>query len=441
MAVRFVILWWAFVLPFAIQAQSFYIKGEVRDNKTHQPIENVIISVEDSQAATYSDQEGNFKIKISGFPVKLTFSHLAYFTKQILVNSQKATITVYLTRQPVTLQETEITAEKYKVFKNKKDAVLDFDFIGSNILVLVRKATGKKYQLALLNENLQIITRTNLENLNPPFSLFKDCFGNCHVVTSKAVYQVYFSGQKLYLIYPTPKDNFDKMLKNCLFETNKYLAFRNDHIPTKPDVKYASWDIADYHSNQTVNPWVQFFYLIDKKNHTVKRIAYLNEMKKKMDSYNYAVWLYSLPENCRPVVKFGDILRLNEMTWAKPSFQALKLLNDTIYYFNHLKSRIDVYSDKLKPLDTIPINYHKNKNWKESIITDPLRHKAYTLFTAGTDIFVKEINLKTGAIRPVFLIDKPFPEKIKINNGFIYFIYNDVSNIYHSRRLFQGILP
>lgn len=441
MVIRFIILLWVLVSSFAIQAQNFYINGKITDKKTGYPVENVVIKLAGQKAAVFSDQNGLFKLKTNIFPVKISFSHVSYFVKQVLATKHDTVLHVFLTKRPVTLQETEITAEKYKVYKNKNDAVLDFDFIDNQILVLVRKGNSKKYILSLLNENLRPVTRLELKNFKPPYSIFKDCFGNCHLITSKAAYQVYFDGKKLYLIYPTPKDNFDKMLKNCLFETGKFLAFRNNHVTTKNDVKYASIDIADFHSNQTVNPWIQLFYLIDKKNHTVKQVDYMNEMKKKMDSFHYALWLYSLPENCRPIASFGDILRFNEMTWAKPSFQALKLIADTIYYFDHGRSQIKVFSDTLKALNTLKISYHQRQNWKEAVLTDPIRNKAYTLFAIGSSISVDEINLKTGDTRQVFVIDKSFPEKIKINNGFIYFIYNDFSNIYHSRRLFQGILP
>jgi hypothetical protein len=51
------------------------------------------------------------------------------------------------------------------------------------------------------------------------------------------------------------------------------------------------------------------------------------------------------------------------------------------------------------------------------------------------------IDLKSGSVKQVHRIDKLFPSRIKVHNGFLYFLYNDVNNVWGTRRLFQGELP
>jgi hypothetical protein len=162
-------------------------------------------------------------------------------------------------------------------------------------------------------------------------------------------------------------------------------------------------------------------------------LNHVYEWKKKIDAYDHAYFVFS-PDSKR---SFGDILRFSEMVYYKPAFQTLKILNDTIYYFNHLESRIDVYSDSLVLIDTVHINYHNLQNWKQVIITDKVKNKAYTIFTIGAKYSVSEINLHSGSLKEVCKVEKLFPSKIRINNGYLYFIYNDLNNAYGRKQLHQ----
>ena len=430
-------------------AQKKIVTGFVLDEETNKPVENVQIMVPGSSFKHFTDQRGFFKIPVNNLPVKLQISHLAYFEKQVVVTGNKSTVKVLLTKRPVMLDETEIVSEKYKVYKERHNSIMDYDFLGDSILLLVQQGNTSRYELILTNENLKPVCKKELKDMKPPFRLFRDCMENCQLITDDKVYQIYFNGKDLFLIYPESYERFSELLKNCLFETSDFLAFKNNFSDDPLDVKYASIDPGDFYSNAEHDLWKQSFYVIYKRTHEKKYIDFINEWKKKTESFNYAYDLYMTSLRLArsgmaarpPQRQLGDILRLNEMTWAKPAYQDIKLLHDTIYYFNHLNSRIDIYSEKLQLMDTVSISYHQKKNWKETILADEKTGKAYTLFTSGAKLDLYEIDLKKGDIRRVFTIDKPFPEKIKIHNGFLYFIYNDVTNTWEKKMLFMGILP
>jgi len=163
------------------------------------------------------------------------------------------------------------------------------------------------------------------------------------------------------------------------------------------------------------------------------------EWEKNRDAYEHAMFIYLHSDPDKR--DFGETLRFEEMTYFKPAFQSLQILNDTIYYFNHLKSQIDVYSVDLILLNSIHIEYPNQKNWKPIIIVDDEKNKAYTIFKQGAIYSLAEINLKDGLLKEVAKIDKLFPQKIKVNNGQLYFLYNDVNNVWGRRQLYKGELP
>ena len=74
------------------------------------------------------------------------------------------------------------------------------------------------------------------------------------------------------------------------------------------------------------------------------------------------------------------------------------------------------------------------------IITDNLKNKVYTIFTIGTIYSLAEITLFDGSVKEVTKIEKVFPKKIKVNNGKLYFIYNDLNNPKGRRQLHKGEL-
>jgi len=79
-----------------------------------------------------------------------------------------------------------------------------------------------------------------------------------------------------------------------------------------------------------------------------------------------------------------------------------------------------------KIINKIPIDYYKENYWIQSIILDKKTLEVYTLFFDNGIYTIKEIDLKSGAIkRSVKIPELLFIEKIKVNNNYIYFLYRD----------------
>ena len=415
---------------------SRIVTGIVKDVETGLPVENVNITLFKSTTGTVSNVDGIFRVSVARFPAVLQFSHISFYKKSItILKTSTDTIKVLLTQRPVNLNEAEIISGKYRVLKGKNKEIVDYDFIDTNLLVLIKNTYTRKYELIVMNDLYDTIGKVRIRKIKHPKSIFKDCMGNCHLLTNDSAYQLSFDERNPRLIYAVNLDRFKKLLGNCLFETPKYLVFTYNSN-NKPDLMYATRNPIEITEPSKNGSWKQQFYGVDKNRHQKVIIDEFDEREKRQTAYEYSQFIYYNQKDTTRY--FGDILRFNEMTFFKQAFQSMQYLNDTIYYFNHLKSCINLYSDSLILLDTIHVNYHVRDNWKQVILTDKIKNKAYTLFVAGTKFILSNIDLKTGITTVVTVIDKPFPSKIKVNNGFLYFLYIDTSNEYGKRELYRG---
>ena len=113
-------------------------------------------------------------------------------------------------------------------------------------------------------------------------------------------------------------------------------------------------------------------------------------------------------------------------------------LNDTLCLFNFEDSWIGFLDDSCNLVQTVPISFHKEKDWKREIFLDHETGKVYALFRDDGISVLKEISLKTGqAISSVQIPDLPFVSDIKISNGKLYFLYTDHNSSEEMRMLYS----
>lgn len=121
----------------------------------------------------------------------------------------------------------------------------------------------------------------------------------------------------------------------------------------------------------------------------------------------------------------------------KPIYSYVDVIADTVYYFNHGNDQLELFSEKLETRGKIDISYHLIDNWKSEIVVDKTDQKAYTIFTSGVKYQIHEINLQDGTTEIKQLIPLTFPEKLKINNGYVYFLYKEIGNIWARKELYR----
>jgi hypothetical protein len=120
----------------------------------------------------------------------------------------------------------------------------------------------------------------------------------------------------------------------------------------------------------------------------------------------------------------------------RPAYKVLERIGDSVYFFNHISSSIDIYDQDLYYQKSHPIDYHKQRQWEQEILVDAVEKKAYTTFRYRGKYDLYEINLNNGSIRYTMTIPFAFPYKIMINNGFLYVLYRNKASSWDKKSLY-----
>ena len=248
----------AFLLIINAYAQNtdFILTGKITDSKSGQPISNANIYVKGSMYGVKSNQNGFYKINIKQIPSSITFSHIGYAEKQILIEKSKNIFNISLESQSSELNGITITPKKPEnIIKGKPLYVKDFNFYNDYILLLA-------YKYKSLNEAELILMKTNGDTLlslqvNSPEKIYKDCLGYNHLIEKENAFQIFYDSAKLQLLYPTESENYESKLSPCIEVIYNQYYFRH-YTANKQILNYIRY-------NSEAKKQSEFITISDKK--------------------------------------------------------------------------------------------------------------------------------------------------------------------------------
>jgi hypothetical protein len=389
------------------------LRGRVTDATTGQPIGQVNILVNSPSHGVTTDGTGNFKISDFSLPATLVLSHIAYHTQTIVLRElpEKA-LTIRLNPKVNLLKETVITAEIQFAEEKEHITVMDFEFYGDHILILLYNHRKEHHELLLTGPYFDTVALSN--GFGPKYGkqeLFKDCLGECHVLDDEKARQVIIDDTLLRLMHMIPIDRFHNIVDDCLFETPAYLVFEKE-----------------------INRFYHRFYSIHKSTGLKEELFTSIEGRKARDLSNRINYIVMHPQIFRNI---PASIRFEEEVMYKPALLLLQKIHDTIYYFNHARSRIDVFDTTLEYHGSIPIDYHKHGRWEEEILIDEKAGKAYTTRRSWNYYELFDISLKDGTSRYVRKIPYLFPQKVMISDGFLYILNKQIASSWKEKNLYR----
>ena len=388
----------AFLLIINAYAQNtdFILTGKITDSKSGQPISNANIYVKGSMYGVKSNQNGFYKINIKQIPSSITFSHIGYAEKQILIEKSKNIFNISLESQSSELNGITITPKKPEnIIKGKPLYVKDFNFYNDYILLLA-------YKYKSLNEAELILMKTNGDTLlslqvNSPEKIYKDCLGYNHLIEKENAFQIFYDSAKLQLLYPTESENYEAKLSPCIEVIYNQYYFRH-YTANKQILNYIRY-------NSEAKKQSEFITISDKK--ALRRLKDKSRLMN-MDGYT----------------EFDE--RFEQMCFYSPLYSPLLEINDTAYIFNFVDSKIERYTSDGKFINEVNIDFHLKKKWRKEILLDEITNKVYTLYREDGISTIQEINITTGELGSAFKISKyVFIDQIKIRNGIAYFLYTE----------------
>lgn len=375
-------------------AQNNYsvIKGNVGEK-------NVNISIINTGFGVSSDDKGDFIMMLprTEKQVGLLFTCIGYEDTLVSVipNSDTINLNFKMKEAYYMLDAVGVSAEKIKRYSEPSYVMFDFEIFDDKVFVLQRKGNTLKECRILINDLwLDPIDTINIPNHIEVEKIIVDCTENCQLIGTDSVYQVVKKNSSYELMFPTEKERYDKVLKDIIFFTDKYIYFNE-------------LQMDGYYSE---------FFRIGKESKEKEIMFVMNDMKTYRDIKVEKQWHIEHPMlGGSPSAE--DWERFVQLTWYHTKDNHLDIFDNTLYYFDHFNGKILRYDESMYKFGECEITYPTEEDfWHYKIYKDKVFGKFYTIF--GTE--VNEIDVVSGKTKTVANADSFMTEKIIIYKGNLY---------------------
>jgi hypothetical protein len=409
--------------PVDAQQKGFVLKGRVFDSKTKAPVANASIYINESMTGTTTGADGTYELKIPQTPAILIFSCVGYTRRYFtFTQAQTAAFDVPLDPSQYEIPEVLVTAKRTPVsISDRQDIyVTDYDFYDNQIILLGHP--GKRSTRTLLVMMDRMGKRILKKEISQGVNLYRDPFNNLHLLTTDTAYQLYFDGKDLQLLYPTDKTEF----KNAFPE---FMEIYQGKIILR---QYAFDDQA------------LMYYFYQPSDSTIQKFwaQATNEVYRQVDGLMSSIRLTPDGKSTSRFDLFNSDERFVKMAFYSPIFCPLEIIRDTIYIFNFTNGVIETYGSRGFPLETpTAISFQRDREWQKKLYNDRVTGKVYTQFIHNGITELREINLKHGSLKDgvIRIPDFPFISKLMVNDGYLYFLYQE-KNYPRFMRLYRMVI-
>lgn len=374
------------------------ISGTLKDEATGNPVKYAHVKVNGTSYITTSDHHGDFMVRYNNLPVTIEITHVQYYDKKLYLSECPSHRLEILLQEEVNMLDTFVVSNERiveKVVKSKSLTIIDYE-LTDNYMVFLGHKPGQKPRLVYMNYDFDTLAYKDLAET--PEYLFKDCLDNIHLVTETNAFQVYYDSSSVRLVYPTTRKEFEEVMLPCteFFAGKYYIKY---HLSKDQIIQYFYYDLADSAKHELT-------MVTDEES--LIRIADLPRLISMGKGFDEHDW------------------RFEEMFFMDPIFAPLYQLRDSIYIFNFVDSKIEVYDSDANLKREIEIDFHLQKGWKEELYVDEKSGRAYTLFRRNGISRITEILLDDGSLGKVVQIpDFKFVDKISIRQNKVYFMYTN----------------
>jgi hypothetical protein len=405
----------------AAQTRTLYITGFVTDSETKKPVSDVAIKVVNGNSGTYSDKLGFYLFNTQRRSLAIEFTKTGYtkVTRRITVAQLDAsgdTISLDIKMKPgIELEEVTISATQKAdtVFGTHRFSIMDFEFHRDKFLFLVKDKSGWKVMLA--GDDRKEIAQVQIpKEAAEPLDLYKDFLGNVNVICKDYIYRVMMKENEKLVLGSLPVDDFNSMIRPCIDTVSMKIFFSN-YSPSYPNFSYYAFNRPDSSSKEIRN-------IIDKPLQELHDFEY--DFMKPRDKLTARQIAQELKLDKRDVA--AALTDFGHSKYFTPLYAPLFIRKDTILVFDHYSNALFKYDPTGTLLDSLHIDYHKPKNWKEwerQLVEDESNGDIYALYLKGGFYYLKHIDLATGKVNGNYKLTQTYVEHIHVRDGYVYYIY------------------
>ncbi|MBI3520171.1 MAG: carboxypeptidase-like regulatory domain-containing protein [Bacteroidetes bacterium] len=396
---------------------NFTITGIAIDNDTKEPVPYVYVKVVGTETYFVTDSMGKVLINSPYSKPMLSFEHLNYKKVALAIDTLKKTageLTLVFRLQKKENALGEIVISGKTAITNMAGNIIDYNFIGNRIVALNYKAPPFKSELILLSEQLDTLNMSKL--LFEPESLFKDCFGNIHVLSADSSYQVFYQNNILHIYAPYLLAEFEKKLGNCYTSTNDCIYF----LQKKGAVMITNTGFHDFLSKNNALSYIYFNKQSKQKGVLFDVVDKRHEEERKNDREAEKIARANQVIYKNPAL-FRETILLEEI------YAPLLVIHDSLILFDFINHELTGFKNN-RVISKTPIDFHKTRTWKRLIIFDDIKNKVYSKYLEDGKLILKDINFQSGKAEKSFTLPTAMGLKLKIMNGNAYYLLKSNNN-------------
>lgn len=418
------------------------IYGVVRDSSTKSILPFANIRIKGTTKGVTASENGSFKINADSVPLTLIVTFIGYRTREVDVQKPYSSINVFLAPSNKTLSEVVISSDPVRCIQDDRSLhASDFEFYDNYILLLAHKDQFSPSRLILSDESGKTVSTLLIDGIKAE-SLYRDCFGNVHLLSKDSAWQVYYDYVKLQLLYPITLTDLERNLYPCqLYHKGKvFMSFRTFHDQRN----------LYYVGIGGVN--TRFFYCCDTIGTT--RIVmnydmrYFLNKRRRGEGYHYSVRF--IKEHLTELQSGVALSTADSLSLTKLNAPLVQHENQ-VWIFNFSSNLAYRFNEQLSVADSVNIGFRvknnsadprtNSKDWTGELLRDEVTDKLYSVYKQRSITSLALLNNNDFTVEKVSTIeDKPFPKELKVRNGVLYFLWLDSRNSHGNRKLYRMYL-
>ena len=413
--VRYVLIFCFFYISAtgSLLAQEAHpIKLHILDAADNKPVPAVIIN-DDGKILSRADSAGYSIIPAASLhnSRSLRIRSLGYRDYNLELSGLSSVI-IYLERTTSTLDEAVVHSRQdaRRILKAYSEHIVDYVVSATGVMLATyggtREKTGK---LLFLDHNGDTLAYRALDF--EPLSLIRGCDGDKYVVTHDSMYRVWMDADRLQLSRGFSVKYLAGYM-NCQQSIHGKLYFR---YLIRQDFRML------YGMIPKTDSVLQPMYVIDDQATTIASEDEYNDILSKLANgsaearsraKNIALNRRLLDAHVLRTINGSGIYSLDD------SLVIFDLFHRTIAYFTEDGTLIKniAFDDAITPADGV------------HILKDAATERFYVQYYQKNAQVLREVNMQTGLLLPgKIVLDKPFPQQVKIYDGRIYYLWQSTS--------------
>ncbi len=406
----------------SLKAQTITVYGKVTDAATDRPLAYASVQVQNSTYGSNTSKSGNFSFTVpSKTHLSILFKLLGYTSRIKEVDITDAQDSVFLS---IALSPSYISLDTaFTVYARLKPdtlygspsySVYDFDFYEDKYILLTSEGSLEKAELKLADANGKVLTTYFVpKNGGEAKEFYHDYMGYTNLVCKNCIYRINIYHDR-FMLTPLKTEDVNAYIKPIIDTVNGKLIF-TDYWKDYPMFNYYSYNEKDSTKKQLISVEdkdlmhayrFEYYSLKPKQQLEARRLA----MDLKVDKHIIASLMSGFTKSM----------------FYEPLYAPLYIIKDTICVFDHYKDKLYHLDKNGFRIDSIPINYNHPKNWKEwknKMLKDDIENLIYAVYDKNGHKYLKQISSQTGKPLGKYALQFHSADKLKIHNGYVYYIY------------------